>query len=56
MPILMKMSLLLITLIIGVLGGALLYGYTPLKGLVDKLMGNIDPYEKRGIQYRPGDP
>jgi len=34
MPILMKMSLLLITLIIGVLGGALLYGYTPLKGLV----------------------
>ncbi|MBO0724974.1 MAG: protein phosphatase 2C domain-containing protein, partial [Blastocatellia bacterium] len=56
MPILMKMSLLLITLIIGALGGALLYGYTPLKGVVDKLMSNIDPYEKRQIQYRPRDP
>jgi serine/threonine protein phosphatase PrpC/TolA-binding protein len=56
MSIFMKMSLLLITLVIGVLGGALLYGYTPLKGVVDKLMSNIDPYEKRQIQYRPRDP
>src|SRR5215475_10770487 len=50
---LMKMSLLFITLVIGMVIGALLYGYTPLKGIVNNLIGNLDPYEKRGIQYRP---
>ncbi|HEU0177085.1 MAG TPA: protein phosphatase 2C domain-containing protein [Blastocatellia bacterium] len=53
---LMKMSLLFITLIIGVVSGALLYGYTPLKGIVNNLMGKIDPYEERRIQYRFKDP
>lgn len=55
-PILMKMSFLFITLIIGLVGGALLYGYTPVKGIINKLIGNIDPYEKRQIPYRPSDP
>ncbi|MBO0861343.1 MAG: protein phosphatase 2C domain-containing protein [Chloracidobacterium sp.] len=55
MSIFMKTSLLLITLVIGALGGALLYGYTPLKVVLDKLMSNIDPYEKRQIPP-PGDP
>ncbi|HKQ79893.1 MAG TPA: protein phosphatase 2C domain-containing protein [Blastocatellia bacterium] len=50
---LMKMSLLFITLVIGAVIGFLLYGYTPLKGIVNNLIGNIDPYEKRRIQYRP---
>jgi len=50
---LMKMSLLFITLVIGMVIGALLYGYTPLKGIINNLIGNLDPYEKRGIQYRP---
>ena len=50
---LMKMSLLFITLVIGVVIGVLLYVYTPLKGTVNNLIGNIDPYEKRRIQYRP---
>src|SRR5262249_10146635 len=49
MSILMKMSLLFITLVTGVL----LYGYTPLKGIINNLTGNLDPYEKRRIQYRP---
>jgi protein phosphatase len=55
-PILMKMSFLFITLIIGVVSGALLYGYTPVKGVVNKLIGAIDPYEQRQIPYRPSDP
>src|SRR5262245_24282706 len=53
MSILMKMILLFITLVIGVVIGFLLYGYTPLKGIVNNLTGNVDPYEKRRIQYRP---
>src|SRR5262249_8619210 len=53
MSILMKMSLLFITLVIGVVTGVLLYGYTPLKGIINNLTGNLDPYEKRRIQYRP---
>jgi cytochrome c-type biogenesis protein CcmH/NrfG len=55
MSILMKMSWLFITLIIGVVSGALLYGYTPLKGIVDNLMGKISPYDERQIQYSPRD-
>jgi PPM family protein phosphatase len=55
-PLLMKMSFLFITLIIGLVSGALLYGYTPVKGAVDKLIGKIDPYEARQIPYRPRDP
>jgi PPM family protein phosphatase len=55
-PILMKMSFLFITLIIGLVSGALLYGYPPVKGVVNKLIGNIDPYEKRQIANRPRDP
>jgi tetratricopeptide (TPR) repeat protein len=51
----MKMSLLFVTLIIGMVSGALLYGYTPLKGIVDNLMGKIDPYDNRQNQYRPRD-
>jgi len=57
MSIFMKMSLLFITLIIGVVGGALLYGYTPLKGIVEKWIPySIDPYEDRRVQYRFKDP
>jgi protein phosphatase len=56
MPILMKMSFLFITLIIGLVGGAVLYGYTPVKGIVNKMIGAIDPYEQRQISYRPNDP
>ena len=52
----MKLSFLFITLIVGLVGGALLYGYTPVKGIINKLIGNIDPYEKRQIPYRPSDP
>jgi serine/threonine protein phosphatase PrpC/cytochrome c-type biogenesis protein CcmH/NrfG len=37
---LMKMSLLFITLIIGMVSGALLYGYTPLPEIVNNWMGN----------------
>lgn len=55
-PILMKMSFLFITLIVGLVGGALLYGYTPVKGVVNKMIGSVDPYEQRQIQYRPSDP
>jgi protein phosphatase len=55
-PLLMKMSFLFITLIIGLVGGALLYGYTPVKGVVNKLIGNADAYDKRQIPYRPSDP
>jgi protein phosphatase len=55
MSILMKMSWLFITLIIGVVSGALLYGYTPLKGIVDNLLGKISPYDERQIQYSPRD-
>jgi protein phosphatase len=50
---LMKMSLLFFTLVIGVVIGVLLYIYTPLKGIVNNLTSNIDPYEMRRIQYRP---
>jgi predicted Zn-dependent protease len=35
--------------------GVFLYGYTPLKGIISNWLG-IDPYEKRGIQYRPTNP
>src|SRR5262249_17051103 len=42
----MKMSLLFITLIIGVISGALLYGYTPVKDILDSLMSNIAPNER----------
>jgi TolA-binding protein len=55
-PLLMKMSFLFITLIIGLVSGAFLYEYTPVKGIVNKVIGNIDPYEARQIQYRPIDP
>ncbi|HEV2668311.1 MAG TPA: tetratricopeptide repeat protein, partial [Blastocatellia bacterium] len=49
------MSLLFITLVIGVVSGALLYGYTPLKGIVDKwIPGNID--DQRQMSYRFKDP
>jgi serine/threonine protein phosphatase PrpC/tetratricopeptide (TPR) repeat protein len=53
---LMKMSLLFITLIIGMVGGALLYGYTPLKEILNNLIGKIDPYDERRVQYRFKDP
>src|SRR5215510_7277872 len=57
MSIFMKMSWLFITLIIGEVSGALLYGYTPLKGIVDKwIPGSIAPYDARQIQYRFKDP
>jgi serine/threonine protein phosphatase PrpC/tetratricopeptide (TPR) repeat protein len=52
LSIFMKMSLLFIALIIGVVSGAILYGYTPLKTYIDKVMGNIAPYEPGQIQYR----
>ena len=52
----MKMSLLFITLIIGLVSGALIYGYTPAKSFVDKWLGAIAPYEDRRIQYRFKDP
>lgn len=55
-PILMKMSFLFITLIIGLVSGALLYEYTPVKGIVNRMIGNADPYDKRQLQYRPSDP
>jgi PPM family protein phosphatase len=55
-PILMKMSFLFITLIIGMVSGALLYEYTPVKGIINKMIGAADPYEKRQIPYRPIDP
>lgn len=55
-PILMKMSFLFITLIIGLVSGALLYEYTPVKGIINKMIGNADPYDKRQLQYRPSDP
>jgi serine/threonine protein phosphatase PrpC len=55
-PILMKMSFLFITLIIGLVSGALLYEYTPVKGIVNRMIGNADPYQRRLIQYRPSDP
>src|SRR5262249_13567 len=43
--------------IIGVVSGALLYGYTPLKGIVDKwIPGSIAPYDRGQIQYRFKDP
>src|SRR5262245_35006862 len=55
MSIFMKMSLLFITLVIGVVSGALLYGYTPLKGIVDKwIPGSID--DDRRMSYRFKDP
>ena len=53
---LMKMSLLLVTLIIGLVSGALIYGYTPVKPFIDKWLGTIAPYEDRRIQYRFKDP
>jgi len=53
---LMKMSLLFITLIIGVVSGVLLYGYPPVKGVVNNWWDKIDPYEERRIQYRFKDP
>jgi PPM family protein phosphatase len=53
---LMKMNLLFITLIIGVVSGALLYGYTPVKSIIDKWWGNIATNEERRIQYRFKDP
>jgi protein phosphatase len=57
MSIFMKMSLLFVTLIIGVVSGALLYGYTPLKGIVDKWIPySIGPNEERRVQYRFKDP
>src|SRR5262249_23973623 len=49
---LMKMSLLFITLVIGMVTGVFLYGYTPLKGIINTMTGNVDEYEKRRIQYR----
>ncbi len=49
----MKMSLLFITLVIGVVIGGLLYGYPPVKRVVNNLIGKIDPYEEKGIKYRP---
>src|SRR5262249_24392330 len=53
----MKTSWLFITLIIGVVSGALLYGYTPLKGVVDKwIPGSIAPYDGGLTQYRFKDP
>jgi len=53
----MKMSLLFITLIIGVVSGAILYGFTPVKGVVDKwIPGSIASYERGQIQYRFKDP
>ncbi|MGH9755081.1 MAG: protein phosphatase 2C domain-containing protein [Blastocatellia bacterium] len=53
---LMKMSSLFITLIIGVVSGALLYGYPPVKELIDDVMGKIAPHEKRRLQYSFKDP
>ena len=53
MPILMKMSLLFFTLVVGVAIGVVLYIYSPLKGIVNNVIGNTDPYEKRRMQYRP---
>ncbi len=49
----MKMSLLFMTLIIGVVIGALLYGYTPVKGYVDRTMSYIAPH---GRAQRERDP
>jgi predicted Zn-dependent protease len=43
-------------LIIGLVSGALLYEYTPVKGIVNRMIGNADPYQRRLIQYRPSDP
>lgn len=55
--IFMKMSQLFITLIIGVVGGALLYGYPPVKAFVDRwIPGNLASPEDRRIQYRFKDP
>src|SRR5262249_29969831 len=53
---LMKASLLFITLIIGMVIGAIIYEFTPAKDYINKLIGSADPYEKRQIPYRPGDP
>jgi protein phosphatase len=46
MSILMKMSWLFITLIIGMVSGALLYGYTPLPEFVNNWVGNIATNER----------
>jgi len=54
--IFMKMSQLFITLIIGVVIGVSLYRYTSLKEIISNYLGNPDPYDKRGIQYRPTNP
>lgn len=51
---LMKMSLLFTTLIIGMVSGALLYGYPPVKETVNKLIGKA--YGERQTQYRFNDP
>lgn len=53
---LMKMSLLFIAAVMGAVIGVLLYAFSPLNGIVNNLMGNVDPYEKRQIHYRPADP
>jgi PPM family protein phosphatase len=55
LSIFMKMSLLFITLIIGMVIGVVLYGYTGLKGTISHYL-DLDPYEKRGMQYRPTNP
>jgi protein phosphatase len=53
MSIFMKMSWLFITLIIGVVGGAILYGYTPLPKILDKwIPSSIAPFDGGQIQYR----
>jgi len=52
----MKMSLLFITLVIGLVSGALIYGFTPVKPFIDKWLGAIAPREDSRIQYRFKDP
>jgi tetratricopeptide (TPR) repeat protein len=56
MSALMKASLLFITFIIGMGASVLIYEFTPAKDYINKLIGAADPYEKRQIPYRPGDP
>src|SRR5262249_43248013 len=51
--IFMKMSWLFITLIIGVVSGAILYGYTPLPRIIDKwIPSSLAPNDGGQIQYR----